>query len=89
MYILLIKFSCVGLSTNTMLTSLKKMSGGDDFNWLGGVAANFLKWAPNQPAPNGGDCAAIDSLGLKGIDCNTVTNFVCESPGSSNTATTE
>jgi Lectin C-type domain len=74
----------LGLSTNTMLTSLKKLSGGDEFNWLGGVAASVMNWAPNQPAPGGGsECASLNSLGLSGITCDTVANFVCEAPGPS------
>jgi len=64
-----------------MLTSLTKMAGGDTYNWFGGVAANFMKWAPNQPAAGGGECAALQSLGLSGINCDTVANFVCEAPG--------
>jgi Lectin C-type domain len=74
----------LGLSTNTMLTSLKKLSGGDEFNWLGGVAASVMNWAPNQPAPGAGsECASLNSLGLSGITCDTVANFVCEAPGPS------
>jgi hypothetical protein len=80
----------LGLSTNTMLTSLKKLSGGDEFNWLGGVAANVLNWAPDQPAKTGGgDCAALGSLGLQGITCDTVANFVCEAPNAVATTTVE
>jgi len=85
----------LGLSTSTMLTSLQKISGADtaagaapDFNWLGGVAASVLNWAPDQPPKTGGgDCAALGSLGLSGITCDTVANFVCEAPNAPATTT--
>ncbi|XP_065331739.1 C-type mannose receptor 2-like [Cloeon dipterum] len=70
----------LGVSATSMMTSLKKMSGGS-YSWLSGAAASVLKWAPNQPVASGGECAALDSLGLKGVSCDSVSNFVCESPG--------
>ncbi|CAB3366151.1 Hypothetical predicted protein [Cloeon dipterum] len=70
----------LGVSATSMMTSLKKISG-DSFSWLSGAAASVLKWAPNQPVAAGGECAALDSLGLKGVSCDSVSNFVCESPG--------
>ncbi|XP_059476966.1 macrophage mannose receptor 1-like isoform X3 [Neocloeon triangulifer] len=77
----------LGLSSTAILTSLKK-SGVDSFDWVGGVAAQFLNWAPDQPAAAAGDCATLGGLGLSAADCNTVSNFICETKSSTTQATT-
>jgi len=67
----------IGLSSTGILTSLKK-SGADSFDWIGGVAAQFLDWAPKEPKAGSGDCATMQGIGLSAVDCNTVSNFICE-----------
>jgi len=60
-----------------MLTSLKS-AGSGAFDWMGGIAAQYLKWSPSQPSAADGACAGITGLGLKAEDCDTLHNFVCE-----------
>jgi hypothetical protein len=66
-----------GLSSGSLLTSLKSVGAGS-FEWFGGIAAEFLQWAPSQPAKASGDCVGLTDLGLKSEDCNSVHNFLCE-----------
>lgn len=67
----------LGLSSTSILTSLKA-SGANSFDWIGGVAADFLKWAPSQPVLAVGGCATMQGIGLSSADCNSVSNFICE-----------
>jgi hypothetical protein len=60
-----------------MLTSLKSVSPSA-FQWRGGVSADVLEWAPNQPLPSEGACAGILSSGLQSADCDALNHFVCE-----------
>jgi hypothetical protein len=67
----------MGLSSSGILTSLKK-SGATSYDWIGGVAAEFLNWAPDEPKAATGECATIKSIGLSAADCDVVSNFICE-----------
>ncbi|XP_059476418.1 uncharacterized protein LOC132197267 [Neocloeon triangulifer] len=66
----------IGLSTSTLMTSMKKVTDGGS-NWLGDLASAFL---PNADPKKDGDCMGLNSLGITGINCDTVSNFVCEAP---------
>ncbi|XP_059476497.1 uncharacterized protein LOC132197301 [Neocloeon triangulifer] len=68
----------IGLSTSTVLTSLKKVTDGGS-NWLGDLASAFL---PQKDPAKDGDCVGLSSLGITGISCDTVSNFVCQAPDS-------
>ncbi|CAB3386509.1 Hypothetical predicted protein [Cloeon dipterum] len=74
----------IGLSSSTLITSMKKVtSGGSD--WLGDLASALVP--QNDPAQDG-DCLGLNSLGLVGVTCDMVSNFVCQAPeptASSNT----
>ncbi|CAB3381368.1 Hypothetical predicted protein [Cloeon dipterum] len=76
----------IGLSTSTVLTSLKKVTDGGS-NWLGDLASAFM---PNPEPAKDGECTGLSSLGLVGLSCDTVSNFVCQAPepegSSTNTA---
>ncbi|CAB3387135.1 Hypothetical predicted protein [Cloeon dipterum] len=64
------------IPTNTILTSMKKVTDGGT-NWLGDLASALLP--PNDPSKDG-DCLGLSALGLEGISCDTVSNFVCQVP---------
>ncbi|XP_059478308.1 uncharacterized protein LOC132198339 [Neocloeon triangulifer] len=66
----------IGLSTSTVLTSLKKVTDGGS-NWLGDLASAFM---PQKDPAKDGDCMGLNSLGITGISCDTVSNFVCQAP---------
>ncbi|CAB3381371.1 Hypothetical predicted protein [Cloeon dipterum] len=68
----------IGLSSSTLLTSLKKTASDSSSNWLGDLASALLP-PPANPA-DAGDCMGISSLGLLGVSCDMVSNFVCEAP---------
>ncbi|XP_059476487.1 uncharacterized protein LOC132197297 [Neocloeon triangulifer] len=68
----------MGLSTSTVLTSMSKVTGGGT-DWLGDLASAFL---PQKDPAKDGDCMGLNSLGLTGISCDTVSNFVCQAPDS-------
>jgi len=61
-----------------IMTSIKKEE--DDFQWLGGIAASILNWAPDQPAKSDGKCASILENLFSAMPCEQPTNFMCESP---------
>jgi hypothetical protein len=46
-------------------------------NWLGDLADAFL---PPKESGKDGDCLGLSALGITGVDCNTVSNFVCQAP---------
>jgi hypothetical protein len=77
----------MGLSSTGILTSLKK-SGATSYDWIGGVAAEFLNWAPAEPKATG-ECATIKSIGLSAADCDVVSNFICETKNEKETTATE
>lgn len=68
----------IGLSTSTLMTSMKKVTDGTD-NWLGDIGASLMAAKPSDPAKDG-DCLGLGSLGLVGVTCDMVSNFVCEAP---------
>jgi hypothetical protein len=68
----------IGLSSSTLLTSMKKITDGTD-NWLGDIGASLMAAVPSNPAKDG-DCLGLGSLGLVGVTCDMVSNFVCEAP---------
>jgi hypothetical protein len=51
-------------------------TGGTSSNWLGDLAAAFLP--PNETGKD--DCMGLGALGIMGIDCDAVSNFVCQAP---------
>jgi hypothetical protein len=66
----------IGLSSSTLLTSMKKVTdGGND--WLGDLASALVP--PKDPSKDG-DCMGLNSIGLVGISCDMVSNFVCQAP---------
>jgi len=68
----------IGLSSDTLLTSMKKVTDGTG-NWLGDIGASLMAAKPSDPAKDG-DCLGLGSLGLVGVTCDMVSNFVCEAP---------
>lgn len=68
------------MSSNTILTSLSK-AGGGDFTWASGLIADYVNWAPDQPAKDAGDCTGILKLVVSVVPYETVANFVCEDKG--------
>jgi len=70
-------FESAGLSSLPFFSSLKK-GAESTFQWQSGLAADFLNWAPNQPAKNGGDCTAMFNLLLQSQSCDQKLNFMCE-----------
>jgi hypothetical protein len=70
-------FLVIGIgSTTSLLTSMQnKVDMGTD--WLGDLAAAFIPPADSQKT---GDCLGLNSLGITGMDCNAVSNFVCQAP---------
>jgi len=68
----------IGLSSETLLTSMKKVTDGTG-NWLGDIGASLMAAKPSDPAKDEG-CLGLGSLGLVGVTCDMVSNFVCEAP---------
>jgi hypothetical protein len=56
------------------LTSIKKATNGVP-NWLGDLAAALMP--PKDPSTDG-DCLAMNAIGLVGVSCDAVSNFVCQ-----------
>jgi hypothetical protein len=73
----------IGLSSNTLLTSMKKITDGSD-NWLGDIGASLMADKPSDPSKDG-ECLGLGSLGLVGVTCDMVSNFMCEAPNLSAT----
>jgi hypothetical protein len=73
----LYNFHVIGIgSTTNLFTSLNnKVDIGTD--WLGDLAAAFLP--PADPGKTSG-CLGLGTLGIAGMDCNAVSNFVCQAP---------
>lgn len=74
-FFVLINF-LTGISTGSVLTSMSQVSDGGS-NWLGDLASALL---PPKNNAGDGDCMGLSSLGLLGIPCDTVSNFVCQAP---------
>jgi hypothetical protein len=70
-------FQLIGIgSTTNLLTSMKnKVDVGTD--WLGDLAAAFI---PPTDTQKTGDCLGLSSLGITGMDCNAVSDFICQAP---------
>ncbi|XP_059476547.1 uncharacterized protein LOC132197335 isoform X2 [Neocloeon triangulifer] len=75
----------IGLSSTTVLTSMKKVTDGNS-NWLGDLASALVP--PKDPA-QAGDCMGLNSLGLTGVTCDMVSNFVCEAPSPNSAGPTQ
>lgn len=73
-----IKLLSLGLSSSTLLTSMSKVTVGGE-NWLGDLATAL---APAKNTAINGDCVGLNSIGLEGISCDMVSNFVCQAPAS-------
>lgn len=58
------------------MTSMQKVSDSSS-NWLGDLAAAFL---PPSESGQSGDCLGMSAIGLTGISCDMVSNFVCQAP---------
>jgi len=58
------------------MTSIKKVTDGNA-NWLGDLASALLP--PKDPSKDG-DCLGLNAIGLVGVTCDTVSNFVCQAP---------
>jgi len=65
-----------GLSSSFLHTSMKKVEGSGA-NWLGDLASALIP--PKDPAKDG-DCMGLSSIGLSGLNCDTISNFVCQAP---------
>jgi hypothetical protein len=53
----------------------KVTSGGD--NWLGDLASALVP-PPKETSP--GDCMGLSTVGITGLSCDMVSNFVCQAP---------
>jgi hypothetical protein len=69
-------FTILGLSSNFLMSAVKT-AGAEGSNWLGDLASAFL-----PPADSGqdGSCLGLGAVGLTGISCDMVSNFVCQAP---------
>jgi len=65
-----------GLSSSTLLTSMSKVSDGGS-NWLGDLASALV---PQPDKSKDGDCMGLSAVGLMGLSCDMVSNFVCQAP---------
>lgn len=72
----------IGLSSENLMTSMLKVTDGSS-NWLGDIGASLMAEKPPDPAKDG-DCLGLGSLGLVGVTCDMVSNFMCEAPNPSN-----
>jgi len=66
------------------MTSMKKVTDGNA-NWLGDLASALLP--PKDPSKDG-DCLGLNAMGLVGVTCDTVSNFVCQAPSPTAIAST-
>jgi hypothetical protein len=69
----------IGLSSETLLTSMKQVTDGTG-NWLGDIGASLMAAKPEADTSKDGGCLGLGSLGLVGVTCDMVSNFVCEAP---------
>jgi len=51
--------------------------GGISSNWLGDLASAFL---PQTDAKADGDCLGVGAIGITGLNCDMISNFVCQAP---------
>lgn len=66
----------IGLSSASLMTSMLKVTDGSN-NWLGDIGASLMAEKPSDPAKDG-ECLGLGSLGLVGVTCDMVSNFMCE-----------
>lgn len=68
------------------MTSMKKITDGGT-NWLGDLASALMP--PKDPSTDG-DCLGLNAIGLVGVSCDAVSNFVCQAtePGGDSKHTT-
>jgi hypothetical protein len=64
------------MESSVLLTSMSAVAGSGS-NWLGELADAFL---PPKQSGNSGDCLGLGALGITGVDCDMVSNFVCQAP---------
>jgi hypothetical protein len=55
---------------------MEKVSTGGD-NWLGDLASALV---PPSKEATPGDCMGLSAVGISGLSCDMVTNFVCQAP---------
>jgi hypothetical protein len=55
---------------------MKKIEGSGS-NWLGDLASAFI---PQKDPAKDGDCMGLSTIGLAGLSCDMVSNFVCQAP---------
>lgn len=55
---------------------MKKVTDGGA-NWLGDLASALMP--PKDPSTDG-DCLGLNAIGLVGVSCDAVSNFVCQAP---------
>jgi hypothetical protein len=51
--------------------------GGASSDWLGDLAAAYL---PQPDTKADGDCLGLGTLGIMGLNCDMISNFVCQAP---------
>jgi len=73
---LTLNLNWTGLSSSTLLTSMSKVSDGGS-NWLGDLASALV---PQPDKSKDGDCMGLSAVGLMGLSCDMVSNFVCQAP---------
>jgi len=59
-----------------------KNIGGTSSDWLGDLASAFL---PQTDAKADGDCMGLGTMGIMGLNCDMISNFVCQAPQPPNT----
>jgi hypothetical protein len=67
----------IGLSKTDVHTALKKVEGEDSTNWLGDLASAFI---PQKEPAKDGSCIGLSAIGLSGLNCDMISNFVCQAP---------
>jgi hypothetical protein len=65
-----------GLSAESVWTSMEKVSSGGN-DWLGDLASALV---PPAKGATPGDCMGLSAVGISGLSCDMVSNFVCEAP---------
>lgn len=68
------------LTAAPLLTSLTKNADDNTMSWLGGLAADFLNFNPDEEArkKESGNCAGFGEEFLKMIPCDKPAKFMCE-----------
>lgn len=67
---------CIGIDSSSFLLTSMLNTVSTSSDWLGDLAAAFL-----PPTGTGkSDCLGLSTLGIAGVDCDSVSNFVCQAP---------